>query len=86
MSDTPNADKLIRSVLEKVSAQRHKISCPYCEDGYAIIVLSKLNNNEVQLEGGPQPRKCERCGKYMGLHMQFKVVAVPLKEERPHGS
>lgn len=82
----------IRTIVErpgllKVShPETHRITCPHCRVGYALVRVDKHGigkDQEVKVPGIHQPHKCEVCGKWMRLRMQLKIVAYQLTEGNP---
>jgi len=65
-------------------AELHKITCPYCTVGFAIVQMDRMpDSNAVEVQDFNTPRKCNACGAYFKLRATTKVVGVKIAELGP---
>lgn len=61
---------------ELVEQQTHRIKCPLCVGGYALVKVEKTRGGaEFDIN---EPRKCLRCGKYFRLKAVLQIIGVPI--------
>lgn len=59
--------------------ERHRINCPYCPIGYAMIFV-EVHGKTTNIQGANDPRKCESCGKFFLLKINLKVSGRRLED------
>jgi uncharacterized Zn-finger protein len=73
--------------MRKLGGEAHRITCPYCQAGAAVVVMDKwTGGGEVKVQVDlKEPRKCDLCGRYFKLKPTTTLVGVPLDYSSPKG-
>ena len=63
----------------------HKINCPFCEFGSAMVFVRKSHDpgkgGEMQVDLG-ETRQCNKCHGYFRLRYMMKLYGVPLNDAK----
>ena len=59
--------------------EHHKISCPYCAVGYAIL-SARVYPGAQQIDGIKDAHKCATCGRAFFLKTQVQIVGVRIED------
>ena len=60
-------------------AEQHKISCPYCLVGWAVIQISRDGSAiTYDLDGYPS---CIKCKRYFEVKRQLRLYGAPLEQQ-----
>lgn len=65
------------------TAERHRITCPYCLVGAAVIIIERTGDSiEANLK---EPVTCDTCHKYFLVRPQVKLVGKRMEGHRHDG-
>lgn len=65
--------------LGRATGEAHRIPCPYCAIGAAIVIVHRPPGAKAQFR--TDPVKCESCSRYFAIKPDIKIVGVPLAED-----
>lgn len=60
----------------------HRISCPYCLVGFAIV---RLVGKRGEIQSEPGPHKCGTCRRYFQLGVKVTFYGKPMPGEGKRG-
>lgn len=60
----------------RVTGKAHRITCPYCTVGAALVVVNDLSGGQKQIP--TEPVQCENCSKYFKLKVRVVLLGEPL--------
>lgn len=65
----------------KGTPEHHRITCPYCVIGYALVTVYR-DGREINLNLDDCP-KCVCCDRYFRVQPQMQLVGVRLETFKP---
>lgn len=65
--------------LKRTQGEAHRITCPYCQAGAAVVVVER-RGEQVSVDLA-EPRRCDLCRRFFKLKPRLQLVGVPLEGE-----
>lgn len=84
-------NELVRKLVERTPLaskkylQQHRIKCPLCLFGYALVAVDRWPSGEIRINGVKDTHKCVICEQYFKLKVQLQITGIPIMKGDNHG-